>query len=329
MPRSRSIPSEGESWSAEEERLARQDATIASSGWPSSHRALLLLFAIRSTLSGWWLLVPVAAFIPLLKRHDRIIRARQAAARLAAFYEHGMARLEDRWTGTGDTGERFVDDTHLYAADLDLFGPGSLFELLSLARTRAGGTTLAAWLKEAATPSMITARHAAVNELRPAPRIPGGAHARRWQHPGGGASGSSDRLGHRAGALASISHQRAVVLALTVIFPHAARAGVDQRLDPSADRLHSRCARSTNSAKDGISSRCCSARIAPPASWTCSAPALILLERESLSSAALTDLQSRLRESRVDASAAIRRLARVVEMHDWAHNIVFGRWPRC
>ncbi len=41
------------------------------------------------------------------------------------------------------------DDSHLYAADLDLFGRGSLFELLSLARTQPGEETLAAWLKTA------------------------------------------------------------------------------------------------------------------------------------------------------------------------------------
>jgi len=52
-------------------------------------------------------------------------------------------------------------------------------------------------------------------------------------------------------------------------------------------------------------------------------PGLILLEREVFSSPILIELQTRLRESRVDASAAIRRLTRLIEMHDWSHNIVF------
>ena len=45
--------------------------------------------------------------------------------------------------GTGEPGDRFRDDHHVYANDLDLFGRGSLFELLSLARTRTGEETLA------------------------------------------------------------------------------------------------------------------------------------------------------------------------------------------
>ncbi|MGC2790768.1 MAG: mismatch repair protein [Candidatus Sulfotelmatobacter sp.] len=54
----------------------------------------------------------------------------------------------------------------MYAADLDLFGRGSLFELLSTARTRMGEQTLAKWLLEPATISEIAERHAAVHELR-------------------------------------------------------------------------------------------------------------------------------------------------------------------
>ena len=90
----------------------------------------------------------------------------EAAPRLVAFYDRGLARLEDRWIGTGETGERFLTDDHLYAADLDLFGRGSLFELLSLARTRTGEETLAGWLKHPAAAEAINGRHAAIDELR-------------------------------------------------------------------------------------------------------------------------------------------------------------------
>ena len=62
----------------------------------------------------------------------------------------GIARIEDRWAGTGQTGDRFRDPNHVYAADLDLFGRGCLFELLSTARLPMGENQLAHWLK---TPS--------------------------------------------------------------------------------------------------------------------------------------------------------------------------------
>lgn len=94
---------------------------------------VLALVAWRSALSLWSLAAPIAVFLWLVRRHAGILRARELATRGIAFYERGLARLEDRWAGTGEAGERFRDDRHVYANDLDLFGRGSLFELLSLA----------------------------------------------------------------------------------------------------------------------------------------------------------------------------------------------------
>jgi hypothetical protein len=93
------------------------------------------------------------------------LRARTAAQRAIAYYERGLARIEDRWAGTGEPGDQFKDDAHLYANDLDLFGRASLFELLSVAATPAGEETLAGWLKAPAAASEIVARQAAVAEL--------------------------------------------------------------------------------------------------------------------------------------------------------------------
>jgi DNA mismatch repair ATPase MutS len=84
-----------------------------------------------------------------------------------SFYEQGLARLTDTWPGTGETGERFLAADHPYAADLDLFGRGSLFELVTTARIRAGEETLARWLLTAAEAADIRERQAAVRELQP------------------------------------------------------------------------------------------------------------------------------------------------------------------
>ena len=128
---------------------------------------LVLVLAWRQVMSLWLILLPVAAFIVIVRRHERVIRQRNEAARSIAFYERGLARIEDRWSGTGERGERFRDDSHLYANDLDLFGQGSLFELLSVARTRAGEAKLAGWLMTSAPPVEIAARQEAVAELAP------------------------------------------------------------------------------------------------------------------------------------------------------------------
>ncbi|MFN8642114.1 MAG: hypothetical protein U0802_10835 [Candidatus Binatia bacterium] len=115
---------------------------------------------------GWTAALPAVAFAALLLRHARVIPARRAADRAVACYERGLARLDDAWAGGGIGGERYLDLSHPYAADLDLFGRGSLFELLCTARTRAGQDCLAAWLLAPAPPDDVRARQAAVVALR-------------------------------------------------------------------------------------------------------------------------------------------------------------------
>jgi hypothetical protein len=69
--------------------------------------------------------------------------------------------------GDGLAGAEFLDPHHPYASDLDLFGPGSLFQLINTAQTQSGRATLAAWLLAPARPEEIRARQEAVEELRP------------------------------------------------------------------------------------------------------------------------------------------------------------------
>ena len=100
------------------------------------------------------------AFVAVAVRHAFVLNARDRAARAVTFYERGLRRLDDTWPGTGETGERFRSEHHPYADDLDLFGRGSLFELLSSPRTAAGEATLAGWLLTPAAPEVIRDRAA-------------------------------------------------------------------------------------------------------------------------------------------------------------------------
>jgi hypothetical protein len=120
----------------------------------------------RHALSLWWLLAPAAIFFAVAVYHSRVLRLRDLAQRAVSFYENGLARIEDRWSSIGETGERFLDPHHPYGADLDLFGKGSLFQLLSAARTRMGEERLAQWLLRPSPVEAIRQRHAAASELR-------------------------------------------------------------------------------------------------------------------------------------------------------------------
>jgi hypothetical protein len=120
----------------------------------------------RTDFSGWWLLLPVILFIALAVFHTSVLDMRSYAERAVDVYRKGLARIEDRWIGSGNQGKRIDLSSSLYATDLDLFGHGSLFQLLSQARTRMGEDALAGWLLAPASPSEITERHAAITELR-------------------------------------------------------------------------------------------------------------------------------------------------------------------
>jgi hypothetical protein len=117
-------------------------------------------------LSYGWLALPAALFVGLVLYHEHVIRRRELARRAVAYYSRALSRLDGQWQGRGSQRDDFVPDDHPYSPDLDLFGHGSLFDLLSTASTVEGEETLAGWLAAPASIDEIRARHAAVDELR-------------------------------------------------------------------------------------------------------------------------------------------------------------------
>jgi len=112
------------------------------------------------------LAIPAAYFVWLMIQHELTLRGIRRARGGARFYEMGIARMTDDWKGQGAFGDGLFPDDHPYAADLDLYGEGSLFELLCTVRTRAGEQRLADWLAHGADPVTVRERQGAVEELR-------------------------------------------------------------------------------------------------------------------------------------------------------------------
>ncbi|MFT7463289.1 MAG: hypothetical protein ACI9EF_001633 [Pseudohongiellaceae bacterium] len=124
----------------------------------------LVVLKTAPTYAGW-LLLPMAAFVALVMAHTNARRLGARAQLACTFYEGAMARRGKDWAGQGHDGLDFVDAEHPYARDLDLFGKGSLFELLCTARTALGQSTLARWLAEPASARDARSRQDAVVEL--------------------------------------------------------------------------------------------------------------------------------------------------------------------
>lgn len=117
-------------------------------------------------VAPWWCLIPFGLFGLAIIWHERVLRRLDHCRRGIKYHEANLDRLDHRWHDSQPFGERYVDESHPYEFDLDLFGKGSLFQFLCRARTRLGEDALADWLRTAASPSAIDFRQRAINELR-------------------------------------------------------------------------------------------------------------------------------------------------------------------
>lgn len=126
----------------------------------------LLIRNDQTSLAVGFLLIGTGGFLYILKRHQAIRQKRDYAHYLAYSNQDEAARLERKFLRP-ETGAEFVNLTHPYTGDLDVFGPHSLFQLLNRTHTHRGRQRLASWLKRPAPPETIRERQQAVAELVP------------------------------------------------------------------------------------------------------------------------------------------------------------------
>ena len=140
-------------------------------------RARLLLFAlavvlawfsfVRHDLPGWASVPALVGFVAVLIIHARKRSVRGRATSAAAFHQAAIDRMDGKWTSNPHDGGRFANPHHPFSGDLDLFGPGSIFQRISTCRTGIGEEKLAAWLLVPAPQGEAAARQESVRELGP------------------------------------------------------------------------------------------------------------------------------------------------------------------
>lgn len=115
--------------------------------------------------------VPLAllVFIGCVVAHNQVIKKQEEALRWAKVNADAVARNDGTWTELPGSGARFKadDPDHGFADDLDLFGPGSLFQRISVAHTRYGRNALARFLRQPVAPGTTLERQEAVRALEP------------------------------------------------------------------------------------------------------------------------------------------------------------------
>ncbi|MCY4602274.1 MAG: DNA mismatch repair protein MutS [Acidobacteria bacterium] len=316
-----------EQLAARRARAARLDSRHL---WLSRGRIALVLALLvlggaawQGWFSGWWLAIPAALFAALAVVHDRVLAALRVANRGADWHELGLARLEDRWVGRGEAGERFRDPDHPYALDLDIFGNGSLFQLLATAQTMAGEETLARWLLGGTDAATVQRRQAAVRDLA----------ARPLFHEDLFALGSDVRDGVDSTQLVAWA---TTPPQLPVRF-----------LRPAAGVLAAAVVGATAAAAAGLLSwgaplglavfnaiggmlfgrpvaRVLHAAAVPSRELDVFAALAARVQREQFESESLQQIAAGLAAGVNDPVRAARRLSRPVQMHEWQHNLIFA-----
>ena len=136
-------------------RIANLVVGVVLAGEACSRRGHFGLAAAASVLVFVGLTIAIALVEHRSKRHEARVR----------YCEDGLTRVQGRPIKGAPDGQRFADPAHPYAADLDIFGPASIFSHLCMARTGSGQAMLARWLTQAAPIGEIADRQRAVSEL--------------------------------------------------------------------------------------------------------------------------------------------------------------------
>ena len=285
--------------------------------------ALALAALWQGWLSGWWLAAPAVLFVALAVVHDRVLPALRTAARAVDWHELALARLEDRWVGRGPAGERFRDPEHPYALDLDIFGKGSLFQLLTTAQTAAGEETLARWLQGGADAATVRQRQAAVHDLAARPLFredlyTAGADVRDAIDSVQLVAWATAPAQLRTGMLRPAA---AVLAAAVVAGTAAAAAGLVSWAAPLGLAVFNALAgmlfgRAVARVLHGAS--------VPSRELDVFAALAARVQREPFAAESLKQLAAGLAPGADDPVRAARRLSRPVQMHEWQHNLIFA-----
>jgi len=109
---------------------------------------------------GCFLGFGVAVFV-----HAKVLARVEGAKVRRDIHARHVARISGGWQDFPGNGAGLLPTTHAYAWDIDLLGPGSLFQRIDVTHTERGERLLADWLGAAAEHDVARARQVAVAEL--------------------------------------------------------------------------------------------------------------------------------------------------------------------
>lgn len=96
----------------------------------------------RVELSFYSAIAAIVVFIFLIAMHEKLKQAKRYSSLMEKINEDSIKRESGQWKSFEDTGDEFVDYSHPYTFDLDIFGKGSLFQWINTTNTYLGRDSL-------------------------------------------------------------------------------------------------------------------------------------------------------------------------------------------
>ena len=115
------------------------------------------------TLSSF--IVTVLLFLTLVLFQSKTTAKKKAVERFLHINKNELTVAEDIKQNVYDSGQSRVDDQHIYTSDLDIFGEGSIFQMINRCATLHGNALLSNWLSHPANAVEIEERQEFVQEL--------------------------------------------------------------------------------------------------------------------------------------------------------------------
>ncbi len=124
-------------------------------GWQTGDKQAVIPFCISAVI----LLLTMVSHRPTLKRL-------RTTRRVQKWYSSCLQRLTRHWRELPLDGSEFVSAEHAWSGDLDLFGPGSLFQKVCQCRTLPSQRLLASWMTTVPGADQVRSRQQMAESLR-------------------------------------------------------------------------------------------------------------------------------------------------------------------
>lgn len=125
--------------------ISNMESNISKVGW-SRLVIVIIMIALGYFLYSKNNLIPlillevllIASFIVVATYHNKLINKKERLERFLEINEKGVKRINGEFKSIEDDGSEYINDSHPFSSDIDIFGKSSLFQLINDTLTKGG-----------------------------------------------------------------------------------------------------------------------------------------------------------------------------------------------